>query len=120
MVLRGDVCHVQARFVQVRYFVAVAIAAVYGVSGHRVLRQYGERLSVSGVIVMDNATFHKRQDTLDALQAEGNTVLWLPPYSPDFNPIEKMWAWIKRLRKQWQLADVNTLLFWILTLVTLY
>ena len=67
-----------------------------------------------------NATFHKRQDTLDALQAEGrHTVLWLPPYSPDFNPIEKTWAWIKRLRKQWRLADVNALLFWFFTLVTL-
>ena len=60
------------------------------------------------------------QDTLDALQAEGHTVLWLPPYSPDFNPIEKTWAWIKRLRKQWRLADVNALLFWFFTLVTLY
>ena len=62
----------------------------------------------------------QRQDTLDALQAEGHTVLWLPPYSPDFNPIEKTWAWIKRLRKQWRLADVNALLFWFFTLVTLY
>ena len=46
-------------------------------------------LPACSVIVMDNASFHKRQDTLDALQAEGHTVLWLPPYSPDFNPIEK-------------------------------
>ena len=77
-------------------------------------------LPACSVIVMDNAPFHKRQDTLDALQAEGHTVLWLPPYSPDLNPIEKTWAWIKRLRKQWRLADVNALLFWFLTLVTLY
>ena len=52
----------------------------------------GDRNTVTGlpecsVIVMDNAPFHKQQDTLDALQAEGHTVLWLPPYSPDFNPI---------------------------------
>ena len=47
---------------------------------------------------MDNAPFHKRQDTLDALQAEGHTVLWLSPYSLDFNPIEKTLAWIKRLK----------------------
>ncbi|SUX18686.1 Uncharacterised protein [Cardiobacterium valvarum] len=67
-----------------------------------------------------HASFHKRQDMLDALQAEGHTVLWLPPYSPDFNPIEKTWAWIKRLRKQWRLVDVNTLLFWFLTFVTLF
>ena len=52
-------------------------------------------------------------------QAEGHTALWLPPYSPDFNLIEKTWAWIKRLRKQWRLADVNALLFWFFTLVTL-
>jgi len=75
-------------------------------------------LPACSVIVMDNASFHKRQDTLDALQAEGHTVLWLPPYSPDFNPIEKTWAWIKRLRKQWRLADVNALLFWFFILVT--
>ena len=36
-------------------------------------------LPACSVIVMDNASFHKRQDTLDALQAEGHTVLWLPP-----------------------------------------
>ena len=42
-------------------------------------------LPACSVIVMDNTSFHKRQDTLDALQAEGHTVLWLPPYSPDFN-----------------------------------
>ena len=47
-------------------------------------------LPACSVIVMDNAPFHKRQDTLDALKAEGHTVLWLPSYSPDFNPIEKM------------------------------
>ena len=84
----------------------------------------GDRNTVTGlpacsVIVMDNAPFHKRQDTLDALQAEGAYSV-APPYSPDFNPIEKTWAWIKRLRKQWRLADVNALLFWFLTLVTLY
>ena len=76
-------------------------------------------LPACSVIVIDNASFHKRQDTLDALQAEGHTVLWLLPYSPDFNPIEKMWAWIKRLKKRWRLADVNALLFWSFILVTL-
>ncbi|MDH0033116.1 MULTISPECIES: transposase [Acinetobacter] len=25
----------------------------------------------------------------------GHQILWLPPYSPDLNPIEKMWAWVK-------------------------
>ena len=76
-------------------------------------------LSTCSVMVMDNASFHKRQDALEALQAERHTVL-CPPYSPYFNPIEKTWAWIKQLRRQWRLADVNALLFWFFTLVTLY
>jgi transposase protein of IS630 family insertion sequence len=44
-------------------------------------------LPACSVIVMDNAPFHKRQDTLDALKAEGHTVLWLPSYSPVFSPL---------------------------------
>ena len=44
---------------------------------------------------MDNAAFHKRQDIQDLLAQHGHQILWLPPYSPDLNPIEKMWAWVK-------------------------
>ncbi|WP_446892818.1 transposase [Acinetobacter sp. NS4_7] len=29
------------------------------------------------------------------LTKHGHQILWLPPYSPDLNPIEKMWAWVK-------------------------
>ena len=47
--LCGNVRHAQAKPSQMRHFAAVAIAAVHGVSGHGVLRQYGERLSVSRV-----------------------------------------------------------------------
>ena len=41
------------------------------------------------VIVMDNATFHKRQDTQQAIRDAGHILLFMPPYSPDLNPIEK-------------------------------
>jgi len=52
------------------------------------------------VIVLDNATFH-RKSVLPGLAAQKNcSVLFLPPYSPDLNPIENKWAWLKnRLRK---------------------
>lgn len=48
------------------------------------------------VIIMDNATFHKSQRTKDLIAAAGCKVLFLPPYSPDLNPIELFWANLKR------------------------
>jgi transposase len=36
----------------------------------------------------------------EALQEAGHTLLYLPPYSPDLNPIEKKWAQAKAIRKQ--------------------
>jgi transposase len=39
------------------------------------------------MIVMDNATFHKRQDNKTSIANAGHTLEYLPPYSPDFNDI---------------------------------
>lgn len=52
------------------------------------------------VIVLDNATFHKRNDMLLAVQEQGHTLEFLPPYSPDLNPIEKKWAQAKSIRRK--------------------
>ncbi|WP_323872419.1 IS630 family transposase, partial [Xenorhabdus doucetiae] len=46
------------------------------------------KLPKNAVIVMDNASFHKRCDTLKAITEHGCQLEWLPPYSPDLNPIE--------------------------------
>ena len=52
------------------------------------------------VIVMDNASFHSKKRLISAAQNAGCKLLFLPPYSPELNPIEKFWAWLKRqLRK---------------------
>ncbi len=51
------------------------------------------------VIVMDNAAFHKGVDMQKLIGDAGHTLLYLPPYSPDLNPIEKKWAQAKRLRR---------------------
>ena len=58
------------------------------------------KISNEAVIVMDNASFHKREDMLDAIEQHGCTLEFLPPYSPDLNPIEKKWAQVKAIRRE--------------------
>lgn len=51
-------------------------------------------------VVMDNATFHKGGRIKQLIQSIGCEVLYLPPYSPDLNKIERCWSWLKsRIRK---------------------
>lgn len=58
------------------------------------------KLPSSSVVIMDNATFHKGQDMKKALLEAGHCLLYLPPYSPDLNPIEHKWAQAKALRRK--------------------
>ena len=54
----------------------------------------------NSVIVLDNATFHQRREALEAIEKAGHIVEFLPPYSPDLNPIEKKWAQAKSIRRK--------------------
>ncbi|EDZ66005.1 hypothetical protein NOC27_2685 [Nitrosococcus oceani AFC27] len=58
------------------------------------------KLPPQSVSVMDNATLHQRQDTQAILRKAAHTVLYLPPYSPDLNPIEQKGAHTKAIKKQ--------------------
>ena len=60
------------------------------------------KLPEQSVLVMDNATFHKRQDMIHAIRQAGHKELFLPPYSPDLNPIEHAWAQAKSIRRKYQ------------------
>ena len=53
--------------------------------------------------------FIKRADIQELLEQQGHKILWLPAYSPDLNPIEQMWAWVKRKRKEWLIDSVDEL-----------
>jgi transposase len=52
------------------------------------------------VIVMDNASFHKKEATHIAIEEAGCTLEFLPTYSPDLNPIEHKWAQAKAIRRK--------------------
>ena len=54
------------------------------------------QLSPGQVVVMDNLAAHKVDGVRERIEAAGATLLYLPPYSPDFNPIEEAWSKIKQ------------------------
>jgi transposase len=57
-------------------------------------------LPASAIVVMDNLSSHKGPRVREMIEAAGATLLYLPPYSPDFNPIENAFAKLKaNLRK---------------------
>jgi transposase len=49
---------------------------------------------------MDNATFHQVNGISELIEKAGHQLLYLPPYSPDLNPIERKWAQVKALRNK--------------------
>ena len=56
-------------------------------------------LTDNHVVIMDNASFHKGSETAALIRTSGASLLFLPPYSPELNPIEKDFANIKRIRQ---------------------
>jgi len=55
------------------------------------------KLRLGDVVVMDNLSSHKVKGVRERIEAAGAQLLYLPPYSPDLNPIEKAWAKLKQL-----------------------
>ena len=55
------------------------------------------KLSPGDVLVMDNLSAHKVDGVRQRIEAAGARLLYLPPYSPDLNPLEKAWAKLKSL-----------------------
>ncbi len=49
------------------------------------------------MVILDNLGAHKVDSVRRSIESRGATVLYLPPYSPDFNPIEQAWSKLKQL-----------------------
>ncbi|GAA0750508.1 transposase [Sphingomonas trueperi] len=52
------------------------------------------------IVIMDNLSSHKRPAVRERIEAAGATLRFLPPYSPDFNPIEKAFARLKAMLRK--------------------
>ena len=61
------------------------------------------------IVVMDNMRSHHVKAVGELLEANGMIPLYLPPYSPDLNPIEKMWSKVKAILRSWKIRTLDAL-----------
>ena len=62
------------------------------------------------IVVMDNLAAHKDERVIAAIESAGAIVCFLPPYSPDLNPIEKMWSKVKEILRSIKARTADALL----------
>lgn len=79
---------------------SVACMAIDGATDTEVFRTYVRHvlcpsLQPGDIVIMDNLSPHKSGPTIELIEEAGVEVLFLPAYSPDLNPIEKMWSKVK-------------------------
>jgi transposase len=67
------------------------------------------RLQPGQVVVMDNLGAHKVQRVRELIEATGAQLLYLPPYSPDFNPTEQCWSKVKQRLRALKARTVDSL-----------
>jgi transposase len=78
-----------------------AAAVVSGATDSDVFRTYvrevlAPELHAGDVVILDNLQPHKAAGVREMIEAAGARLLYLPPYSPDLNPIEHMWSKVKQ------------------------
>jgi transposase len=81
---------------------STACMVVDGATDKEVFKAYVEHillpaLKPGDIVVLDNLSAHKNQETRGMIESVGAELWFLPPYSPDLNPIEKMWSKIKSI-----------------------
>jgi len=64
-------------------------------------------LKFGDIIIMDNLLSHRRASVRERIEEAGATLLFLPPYSPDFNPIEKAFARRKAMLRKAEARTVS-------------
>jgi len=67
------------------------------------------QLKPGQLVVMDNLAAHKVDGVRQLIENAGAALCYLPPYSPDFNPIEQCWAQLKQKLRKLKARSVSTL-----------
>lgn len=67
------------------------------------------QLQAGQVVIMDNLPAHKVEGVREKIEACGARLVYLPPYSPDFNPIEQIWAKVKQYLRSVKARSVEAL-----------
>ena len=67
------------------------------------------QLSKDDIVVMDNLSAHKVTGVRELIEGRGAELRYLPPYSPDFNPIENCWSKIKQSLRTAKARSVEAL-----------
>lgn len=65
-----------------------------------VSHQLVPNLREGDIVVMDNLSAHKNATAIEMIRAAGADVLFLPPYSPEYNPIERAWSKMKEMLRR--------------------
>jgi transposase len=95
---------------------STACMVVDGATTKDIFKAYVEQillptLKAGDIVVLDNLSAHKNKEIRDLIESVGAELWFLPPYSPDLNPIEKMWSKIKsilrRLKARTEEALIN-------------
>lgn len=106
---RGERCHAQKKAERkTRYNITAALNLnqlfapflFEGYSNNAVYETYVRHVLVPAlkpgmVLIIDNARFHKSKVIIELIESAGCRLIFLPPYSPDYNPIEHHWTAIK-------------------------
>jgi transposase len=67
-------------------------------------------LKVGDIVILDNLSSHKSQRARELIESVGAELYYLPAYSPDLNPIEKMWSKIKSILRKLKARTKDTLI----------
>ena len=91
-----------------RIFKGLTDAALFESFIEQLLQHCGRWPEPKSVLVMDNASFHHSDQVKQLCSNAGVKLLYLPPYSPDFNPIEEFFAELKcYIKKAWPSYEKN-------------